>query len=115
VTPHQLRHSCATLLLNSGAPILTVQKILGHKFVDTTLRYARLYDGAVAADYYRAMGQVETRMELQEANADSPPSAGRLLALVDALRDGTLNENQREMVQALRNGILALAEQTANL
>jgi integrase len=115
VTPHQLRHSCATLLLNSGAPILTVQKILGHKFVDTTLRYARLYDGAVAADYYRAMGRIETRMELQEANADSPPTAGRLLALVDALRDGTLNENQRETIQALRDGILALAEQTANL
>jgi site-specific recombinase XerD len=39
VTPHQLRHSCATLLLNAGAPILTVQAILGHKHVDRTLRY----------------------------------------------------------------------------
>lgn len=28
VTPHQLRHSCATLLLNAGAPVLTVQTIL---------------------------------------------------------------------------------------
>jgi integrase len=51
VTPHQLRFSCATLLLNAGAPILTVQTTLGHKFLDTTLRYARLYDGTVAADY----------------------------------------------------------------
>jgi integrase len=45
VRPHQLRHTCATLLLNAGAPILTVQSILGHKFIDTTLGYARLYDG----------------------------------------------------------------------
>jgi integrase len=37
VTPHQLRHSCATLLLNAGAPVLMVQTILGHKHVDTTL------------------------------------------------------------------------------
>jgi integrase len=111
VTPHQLRHSCATLLLNSGAPILTVQKILGHKFVDTTLRYARLYDGTVAAGYYRAMGQIEAQMEPREASPDSPPTAGQLLALVDALRDGTLNETQREMVQDLRDGILALAGQ----
>jgi len=29
--------------------------LLGHEKVDTTLGYARLYDGTVAADYYRAM------------------------------------------------------------
>jgi hypothetical protein len=57
------------------------------------------------------MGRIEARIESQEAEADSPPNAGQLLALVDALRDGTLNENQREMVQALRDGILALAGQ----
>jgi hypothetical protein len=38
--------------MNAGAPILIVQAILGHKWVDTTLSYARLYDGTVAADYY---------------------------------------------------------------
>ncbi len=48
--PHQLRHSCATLLLNAGAPVLTVQTLLGHEWVDTTLGYACLYDGTVAAD-----------------------------------------------------------------
>jgi hypothetical protein len=36
--------------LNAGAPVLTVQSTLGHKFIDTTLGYARLYDGTVAAD-----------------------------------------------------------------
>jgi len=58
-TPHRLRCSCATLLLNAGASVLTVQALLGHKHVDTTLRYARLYDSAVAADYERAMGRIE--------------------------------------------------------
>jgi hypothetical protein len=111
VTPHQLRHSAATLLLNAGAPILTVQAILGHKHVDTTLAYARLYDGTVAADYYRAMDQVEARMELVQGANDGPPTGGQLLALVDALHDGTLNETQRETVHALRVGILALVEQ----
>jgi integrase/recombinase XerD len=111
VTPHQLRHTAATLLLNAGAPILTVQTVLGHKHIDTTLGYARLYDGTVAADYYRAMDQVEARMELAEGTNDGPPTGGQLLALVDALHDGTLNEDQRETVHALRLGILALAEQ----
>jgi acetyltransferase len=53
---------CATLLLNAGAPILTVQTLLGHKHIDTTLTYARLYNGTVAADYYRAMNDVERRI-----------------------------------------------------
>ncbi|MCL7455369.1 MAG: tyrosine-type recombinase/integrase, partial [Anaerolineae bacterium] len=72
VKPHQLRHTCATLLLNAGAPILTVQTILGHKFIDTTLGYARLYDGTVAADYYRAMAEIEGRFEGGE-RAGNPP------------------------------------------
>jgi integrase len=111
VTPHQLRHTAATLLLNAGAPILTVQTVLGHKHIDTTLGYARLYDGTVAADYYRAMNEVERRLNLGPAADDPPPTGGQLLALVDALRDGTLNQAQRETVQALRAGILALVEQ----
>jgi site-specific recombinase XerD len=59
VTPHQLRYSCASLLLNAGMPILTVQHILGHRWVETTLGYARLYDRTVAQDYERAMCGVE--------------------------------------------------------
>jgi hypothetical protein len=97
-------------LLNAGAPILTVQTILGHQRVDTTLGYARLYDGTVAADYYRAMLQVERQMALPEDATAEPPNSGQLLALVDALRNGTLNEAQQETVRVLRAGIVALAE-----
>ena len=113
ITPHQLRHSCATLLLNAGAPILTVQTILGHQRVDTTLGYARLYDGTIAADYYRAMLQVERQLFLPEDTADESPNSGQLLALVDALRNDTLNEAQQETVRVLRAGIVALAERTS--
>jgi len=41
-----------------------MQAILGHRHVDTTLSYARLYDGTVEAHYYRAMGEVEERLGL---------------------------------------------------
>jgi hypothetical protein len=105
VNAHQLRHSCATLLLNAGAPVLTVQAILGHKHIDTTLSYARLYDGTVAADYYRAMAEVERRISGSES-ADETPDCGQMLALVDALHAGTLNDAQRETLHALRGGIL---------
>jgi hypothetical protein len=110
VNPHQLRHSNATLLLNAGAPVLTVQTLMGHKWVDTTLGYARLYDGTVAADYYQAMAMVERQLQLPEDRLTQPPGIGQLLALVDSLRGGTLNEAQSEAVRVLRAGIVALAE-----
>lgn len=110
VTPHQLRHSCATLLLNAGAPVLTVQTILGHKHIDTTLAYARLYDGSVAADYYRAMATIERQLTLAEDSADPLTEPGQLLALVDSLGNGTLNAAQRETVHHLRSAILSLAD-----
>jgi integrase len=112
-SPHQLRHSCATLLLNAGAPVLSVQMILGHKQIDTTLGYARLYDGTLAADYYSAMNKVERQLALPEAcpegtrrnHAKEPPRIGELIALTDALRNGSLNPAQTEIVRALREGL----------
>ena len=104
-SPHQLRHSCATLLLNAGAPVLSVQMILGHKQIDTTLNYARLYDGTLAADYYSAMNKVEQQLALPEDSAKEPPRIGELIALTDALRNGSLNPTQTEIVRALRDGL----------
>lgn len=101
------------LLLNAGAPILTVQTILGHRHIDTTLGYARLYDGTVAADYYRAMARVEQQMSLPEDVKAEPPNGGQLLTLVDALRSGTLNDSQLETVHALHSGLVALVERNS--
>lgn len=42
VCMHDLRHSCASFLVNEGRTIYEVQRILGHSNVKTTQRYAHL-------------------------------------------------------------------------
>jgi len=41
LTPHGLRHAAATLALDGGADIREVQRMLGHRRLETTMRYDR--------------------------------------------------------------------------
>jgi len=49
-TLHQLRHTHATELVNGGVSLATIRKRLGHKNLQTTLRYAELSDQAADAE-----------------------------------------------------------------
>jgi site-specific recombinase XerD len=42
ITPHSLRHSYATHLIESGLDLLEVKKILGHRSILTTAKYTHL-------------------------------------------------------------------------
>jgi len=59
VTPHRLRHTLATRLLNAGMDITQIQKLLGHQHLDTTMIYARVLDTTLEAQYRRAMTEIE--------------------------------------------------------
>jgi integrase len=49
-TLHQLRHTHATELVNDGVSLATTRKWLGHKNIQTTLRYAEQSDETADAE-----------------------------------------------------------------
>lgn len=53
-SPHTIRHTFATRMLEQGMPIQSLQAILGHEHVETTRNYARLADTSIRRDYENA-------------------------------------------------------------
>lgn len=54
ITPHMLRHSCATALLEAGLDVRFVQRLLGHRSILTTQLYAHVHDASLKRALERA-------------------------------------------------------------
>lgn len=54
--PHQLRHGIAIDLLKSGCDLVTIQKVLGHEHISTTMIYLRVDDKHLREQYSKYMG-----------------------------------------------------------
>jgi site-specific recombinase XerD len=115
VTPHKLRHTCATQLLNVGCRVTSIQKLLGHRRLDTTMIYAQVHDRSLADDYYTAMARIEKALNLDtgvEANETRPiTKQAQLLELLDHLAKPQLHSKARlGLVEKMRRVLTGVVE-----
>src|SRR5512145_1553984 len=59
LTAHRLRHSFANDLVNADTPVTTIQKLLGHRWLETTQIYVQANDRQVCEDYFAASEKLE--------------------------------------------------------
>lgn len=117
ITAHMLRHTFATQLVNAGCDVTTIQQLLGHKRLTTTMVYTRVHNETVADDFYKAMALIEKRLQphgkhLNSKNGTNQPytngDTAHLLMLLADLAMEPLTANQKLVVTELQQRLKAL-------
>jgi site-specific recombinase XerD len=62
ITFHRLRHTYATTLLSAGVSLVSLMKLLGHRRIEMTLRYAKVTPSHLRDEYLKAIEVLEKQL-----------------------------------------------------
>lgn len=100
VTPHQLRHTYATEMLRGGLSLPALMKLLGHKDISMTLRYAGVSQVDLQNEYYNAINKnksVHTVLQSPERqeNTDKPDALEGLKNTITKLQSAHKDSKEK--------------------
>jgi integrase len=120
-SPHRLRHTFATEMLQAGLRMPVLMKMLGHRTIGMTLRYVKITQEDVRRGYLEALAALKERYEIpllpvstrpQTESPDPKAILSQLLATATTLesyrRDST-SEAERKSLQRIVERLRKLA------
>lgn len=118
ITPHALRHTFATGLVNAGVSLQALMQLLGHISAAMSLRYGRLFDSTVREEYERALTQTKAQLAAVPVAPAGPVGVGTPLPLVQVTGGADWKDTAtikvppqwRVLYACTRSGILRLCQ-----
>ena len=123
ISPHRLRHTWATELLNCGIGLPTLMKLMGHKSIQMTLRYLKVAQPDLQREFYRARQNSIQPYNLPSLSASTAtpdlPGIRQALAasrhLLEMYRRQLSDDKTRRRLQRLDHRLLAITQQLQNI
>lgn len=85
VTFHRLRHTYATSLLAGGVSIISIMKLLGHRRIEMSLRYAKVTPSHLRNEYLKAVEVIQKQVGLEYVHHNTKEKNGEYIDPVDTL------------------------------
>lgn len=113
VSPHRLRHTFASQMLNAGMPVTSLQRYLGHENLDTTMGYAGVSDPVLQKEYNQAIRKIDPLWQLDEYAAKLQIAQQRMQILTASLNEARKNaegylstlEELQALIEELRKDV----------
>jgi site-specific recombinase XerD len=113
-TPHRLRHTFASQMLAAGMSITSLQRLMGHERLSTTLIYAEVSDPMLQKDYYRGAASFDPASADLARKFLDLPQKDELRQLIAELKYPGLEPMQRKEILEQMESILDKSEQDSS-